>query len=231
MLDGQLVSVLQSFDTPTICNALEIVAPERRTYGFTIEPFYCRDPSQTPMVGFARTATVRAMEPSSRNKEDDLSTRVGYYQHIAGGPGPTVTVIQDIDSHVGFGAHWGEVNSNLHRGLGSVGVVTNGSIRDIDDWAEDFRALAGSVGPSHAWIHVVEYDISVEVHGMKVAPGDLIHADQHGAVVIPLDVATKISGAVDTLIANEAKLIGPSKDPSFNIEQLVELLDPAGHDH
>jgi regulator of RNase E activity RraA len=66
---------------------------------------------------------------------------------------------------------------------------------------------------------------------MKVAPGDLIHADQHGAVVIPLDVATKISGAVDILVANEAKLIGPSKDPSFNIEQLVELLDPAGQDH
>ena len=225
------LETLRAFDTPTICNAIELIAPERRVEGFTTEPFICHDPSLPPMVGYARTAKIRATRPSGRNKVDDMAMRINYFRHIAEGPAPTVTVIEDIDEPVGFGAHWGEVNSNLHKGLGSVGVVTNGSIRDVDMWAEGFGALAGSLGPSHGWVHVVEYAIQVEVHGMVVLPGDLIHADQHGAVVIPDSAVSAIKSTVDRLEKAEARLIGPSQQPEFDIEELITILDPEGRDH
>jgi regulator of RNase E activity RraA len=230
MLDADLLNTLRTFDTPTVCNALEIVAPHRRARGFTTTPLVCRDPSAPPMVGYARTATIRARESSGRLPAEDLAVRISYYRHMAEGPGPTITVIEDLDTRPGYGAWWGEVNSTVHRGLGSLGVVTNGSIRDIDDWAEGFGALAGSVGPSHAWVHVVEYAIPVEVHGMEVRPGDLIHADRHGAVVVPLDVAAGIADAVERIAGREAVLIEASQRPDFDIDSLVRLLDPSG-DH
>ena len=230
MVDADLLTVLGSFDTPTVCNALEIVAPDRRATGFSVEPFVCRDPSAPPMVGYARTATIRAREQSGRAPSDDLGVRIGYYRHMAEGPGPTITVIEDLDTIVGYGAWWGEVNSNVHRGLGSLGVITNGSIRDIDDWADGFGALAGSINPSHAWVHCVEYGVPVNVHGMDVSPGDLIHADRHGAVVVPHEPATKIADAVAKIAAREAVLINASQQPDFDIEALVKLLDPKG-DH
>ncbi len=225
------LATLREFDTPTICNAIEVIAPERRLEGFTTRPFICHDPSLPPMVGYARTAKIMATQPSGRNKPDDLETRIGYFRHIAEPPAPTVTVIEDIDDPVGFGAHWGEVNSNLHKGLGSVGVVTNGSIRDVDMWAEGFGALAGSLSPSHGWVHVVEYGSPVEVHGMAVIPGDIIHADCHGAVVVPEAAVSVIKDTVERLEKAEARLIGPSQQPGFDIEELITILDPEGRDH
>ena len=95
-------------------------------------------------------------------------------------------MIQDIDgADVGYGAFWGEVQSNVHKALGCLGVITDGSIRDIPQWAPGFQALAGSIGPSHAWVHAENFGGEVRVAGMTVRSDDLIHADQHGAIVIP----------------------------------------------
>jgi regulator of RNase E activity RraA len=228
--DSQL-DVLRQFDTPTMCNAIELILPERRGLGFTIDPFVCHDVLAPPIVGYARTGTMRAMQPSGRSGDDDLAARIGYYRHIAEQPGPTITVIEDIDPHPGFGALWGEVNSNLHRALGSLGVITNGSIRDIDDWAAGFQALAGMVNPSHGWVHTVQYAIAVTVHGMEVHPGDLIHADRHGAVVVPPEAVDQIASTVAAIARAEARLIEPAKAGTLDIAALVELLSPTGHDH
>jgi len=178
MVDTEQLEALRAFDTPTICNALEIVAPERRGGGYTLQPFVCPRPELKPMVGWARTATIRAMQPSNRGAEADTQVRLDYYADQASGPQPTITVIEDLDAVPGYGAWWGEVNTSIHQGLGSLGVITNGSIRDLDDAAPGYQMLAGLVGPSHAWVHVEEFGIAVTVHGMTVNPGDLIHADQ-----------------------------------------------------
>ena len=231
MPESTELTALRKFDTPTICNAIEAIVPERRSEGFTTKPFICHDSALPPMVGYARTAKIMATKPSGRTKADDLATRIGYFRHIAEPPAPTVTVIEDIDDQVGFGAHWGEVNSNLHKGLGSVGVVTNGSIRDVDMWAEGFGAIAGSLSPSHGWVHVVEYATSVEVHGMAVVPGDIVHADCHGAVVIPLAAVSAIQETVERLEKAESRLIGLAKQPGFDVEELITILDPEGRDH
>lgn len=228
-LSAGVLDALRELDTPTVCNALEIVAPRRRAYGYTTFPLVCPDPD-TVMVGYARTATIRANAPSGRSGDDDLAARVGYYRHMAEGPQPTITVIEDIDASPGYGAWWGEVNSSIHAGLGSLGVITNGSIRDLDDWAPGFGALAGSIGPSHAWVHVVEYAVPVTVHGMSVRPGDLIHADRHGAVVVPADAAAEVPAAAAKIAAAERVLIDAARSEDFSIDRLTALLDPEG-DH
>ncbi|MCY3892900.1 MAG: hypothetical protein OXF65_06350 [Acidimicrobiaceae bacterium] len=228
-LNAAVLDALRALDTPTICNALEIVAPHRRAYGYTTSPLVCPDP-ETVMVGYARTATIRAAAPSGRSGDADLAMRVGYYRHMAEGPRPSVTVIEDIDASPGYGAWWGEVNSSIHAGLGSLGVITNGSIRDLDDWAPGFGALAGSIGPSHAWVHVVEFAVPVTVHGMSVQLGDLIHADRHGAVVVPVDVAADVSAAAAEIAAAERVLIDAARSEDFSIDRLAALLDPKG-DH
>ncbi len=225
-LSNSDLAALQRLDTPTVCNALEIVAPERRGSGYTVFPFHCPRPELSSIVGYARTATIRAMQPSGRTASDDTATRIAYYHYVGerSGDVPTIMVIEDLDVIPGYGAWWGEVNTTLHQALGSVGVVTNGSIRDLDDSAPGFHLLAGAVGPSHAWVHVVDFAKPVTVHGMAVEDGDLIHADQHGAVVIPHDVAADIPAAASTIAANERRLLDAAERPDFNAALLAQLL-------
>ncbi|MFV0526288.1 MAG: RraA family protein [Acidimicrobiales bacterium] len=227
-----LLEDLRALDTPTVCNALEVVAPSRRGGGgaYTVLPFVVPRPELGPMVGFARTATIRSMVPSERSAVEQTRTRLAYYDHMAEPPGPTITVIEDLDPVPGYGAWWGEVNTSIHLGLGSQGVITNGSIRDIDDCAPGFRLLAGMVSPSHAHVRVEEFGVRVTVHGMTVEPGDLIHADRHGAVVIPIDVADRITAAANGIAAQELTLIEASRQPGFNPDVLRKLMGgDAGH--
>ena len=120
-------------------------------------------------------------------------------------------MIQDLDDIVGYGAFWGEVQSNVHKALGCLGTVTNGSVRDIPMIAEGFQLLSGSVSPSHAYVHVVDYGVDVNVHGMAVKSGDLIHADRHGAVVVPLETIDAMKNALPGLAGKEAKIIDAAK--------------------
>jgi regulator of RNase E activity RraA len=215
---------LRGFDTPTVCNAMERVMPERTGIGFTTKPLVCAHPELPPMVGYARTGTIRATHPSLREGAEDLEARLAYYEHMAEGPQPTITVIEDLDATPGFGAWWGEVNTHVHRGLGSLGLITNGSIRDLDEVAENFQLLAGSVGPSHAFVHVVESAVTVTVAGMTVHPGDLIHADRHGAVVIPIEAARQIPEAAEQIVRGESVLIEASKQPDFSFEVMKKMM-------
>jgi len=219
----KVLEALRALDTPTVCNALERVIPERRGHGFTTSPLVCLDPAAPPMVGWARTATIRAMQPSGRDPEAQAQATLAYYEHAGQSPHPTITVIQDLDPAPGAACFWGEVHSAMHRGLGSLGVITNGTIRDLDDWAEGFQALSAGVAPSHAFVHIVDCNIQVEVHGMCVKPGDLIHADQHGAVVIPTEVAEQVPEAAAQVAKQESLLIEASQKPGFNVEKIKAI--------
>ncbi len=220
-IDLSLLAELGTIDTPTVCNALEIVAPERRAKGFTVYHLHCARPDLPPMVGFARTATIRAMQSGQPKSPDEgRAAREGYYGYIDDGPKPAISVVQDLDSIPGFGSMWGEVNSNIHKGLGCLGCVTNGSVRDLPDLADDFQFLTGMVGPSHAHVHTVDYACQVNVAGMVVNDGDIIHADQHGAVVIPANVADKVMDAARLIAKREAVIISAAKQPGFDLEKL-----------
>jgi|TARA_B100000959_G_scaffold102294_1_gene107921 regulator of RNase E activity RraA len=215
-LSEELAGALKALDTPTVCNALEVVDPSRRARGFNIKPLVCAHPELPPIVGFARTVRMRAT-----HKPEKPQDSVGYYTYVAeGGPSPSIVVVQDLDENPGFGALWGEVNTNVHYGLGCIGLVTNGSIRDLPDSQEKFQMLAGMVNPSHAWVHVVDWGCTVNVHGMEVNEKDLIHADQHGSVVIPLESAQHVVEEAEKIMARERILINAAKEPGFNIEKM-----------
>ncbi len=219
--DPQSLEALRAYDTPTICNALEIVTPARRAIGFTRRPLVAPFPQLKPVVGFARTALIRSREPHPRDRDSATRIRLGYYEHIAAAPLPSLAVIQDIDApDTGFGAFWGEVQTHVHAGLGCVGVVTDGSVRDLDAMSPGFLVLAGSVMPSHAHVHLVEFGGTVSVAGMIVSANDIVHADRHGAVVIPHDAVARIPAAADLLARREKVLIEASKEKGFSIERL-----------
>ena len=230
-LTESLIAELQGIDTPTVCNALEVLAPERRGYGYTTEHLFCIRPQLKPMVGLARTATIRSAHPSDLAGDEARAVSDGYYRYIGEGPKPSVAVVQDIDEQHGYGSLWGEVNSAIHSGLGCVGLVTNGGIRDLPDIAPGFQMLAGRVIPSHAFVHVVDFERPVNVAGMRVRSGDLVHADQHGAVVIPHAVADKVRSAADEIIRHEKAIIGAAREPGFSVEKLFAARQPQREDH
>ncbi len=229
---ASLLETLAHWDTPTICNALEVVAPERRLIGYTTKPLVCPFPDLPPMVGYARTATIRATSPSSLSPADQRAQRLAYYEYCGTGHGPRISVIQDLDGiNIGFGAFWGEVNSSVHKALGCLGVVTDGSIRDIPAWAPGFQALAGSISPSHAFVHLAGFGETVCVAGMTVSSDDLIHADRHGAVVIPANVAEKLPDAARLCERREEPILSIARDPSFTVAKLKEALAKAAEIH
>jgi regulator of RNase E activity RraA len=223
--EAELAALIQ-FDTPTICNALELVMPETRKGGYTVRPLVCGFPDMAPVVGYARTATIRAAQPLPGTLADTRKLRDAYYRFVDAGPKPALIVIEDLDGdQAGFGAMWGEVQSAIHRGMGAVGLVTNGSIRDLPQWAPDFQVLAGSIGPSHAFSHVEAFDLPVTVAGMPVRTGDLVHSDRHGAVVIPLAAVRDLPDAARKVAAREAKILAVARAPGCTADKLIATFE------
>jgi regulator of RNase E activity RraA len=205
---------LRSIDTPTVCNLVEMVAPERRGHGYTVKHLHCPFPDLPPIVGFARTVTFKAKDKVPLGESGYMQKRLDYLDYVAAAPQPAIMVMHDLDGdagHAGYGAFWGEVQSNVHKALGALGVVTDGSIRDIPMIAGGFQMLAAMIVPSHAYVHVVDYGIDVTVAGMATKSGDLIHADRHGAVVVPVGTIDAMQAAAEKLAATEARIIAAAK--------------------
>ncbi|MCZ6618647.1 MAG: RraA family protein [Gammaproteobacteria bacterium] len=231
-LSQDLIAALQTLDTPTVCNALEAVAPERRGHGYTVNPLVCTRPDLPAVVAVARTACIRAAHPSDLKGKEAREMSEGYYAYVDEGPKPSVMVIQDLDGgQRGYGSWWGEVNSNIHKGFGCSGVITDGSVRDLPDIAAGFQMLADRVGPSHAFVHVVSFGQPVTVSGMRVRSGDLIHADQHGAVVIPWEVAGDVQAAAGLIGRRERVIIDAAREEGFDMARLRKAWGGAAEIH
>ena len=224
MIDRALLAELARYDTPTIANALEIATGSRRATGFTRRTMTAAPAPLPPMVGVARTATLRASAPSVRSALEQREMRLAYYEYVLPGELPTVVVVQDLDDSPGLGAFWGEVNSRVHRALGCAGVVTNGAVRDPDVLAPDFPILAGVVTPSHAHVRIESLGGEVNVLGMEVAHDDLIHADRHGAIVIPHAIAAAMPHAIRVIVARERLILEAAGRPGFGIEAIRRAL-------
>ena len=218
---------LQSWDTPTICNALDIAAPERRLKGFTSRPLIAVE-IQGSLCAYVKTAKIQA---KNKPKLESKNLRNEYYKYISEAPKPSVVVIEDLDDPAGFGAFWGEVNSAIHQGLGVKGLVTNGVVRDLDQWANGFSTLAGSVGPSHAYTQIIEFGGDVDVHGMEARDKDIIHFDKHGAVIIPNNVVTSLPTIIEKQAAREAVILDSARSPDFSIDKLMGAMKDAEEIH
>ncbi|WP_300013024.1 RraA family protein [uncultured Roseobacter sp.] len=217
-MDAALLKLLQRVDTPTVCNAIEVAQGKRGFNDFTRGTMQCSAPGEA-MVGYARTARIRAVTAPEEAPEVIKARRMAYYKYMTEGPRPGVAVVQDMDGEMAIGAYWGEVNTNIHKAFGLSGALTNGVMRDLGDLPEGFPVVAGSVGPSHGFVHVIDFDQSVEVFGMTIAPGALVHADRHGAVVIPNDVIPQLSDAIATLMRSEKIVFDAVKGKQIDFEE------------
>ncbi len=221
------LETLRQWDTPTICNGLELVVPERRAVGFTVEPMVAADRKLPPIVGLARTGLIRGKEAP----RGPIPSREDWYDYVAAGDLPTIALIQDIDDRPGYGAFWGEVQSTVHLHLGVAGCVTNGSFRDLDMLAPGFQIVGGRVGPSHAHVHMVQMRCDVNIFGMVAHHDDVIHSDYHGAVVIPADAVTKLPAAIDLITRREKVILDMARTPGFSAAKMREALRAAGEIH
>lgn len=220
-MDEALLALLRSVDTPTVCNAIEMAEGRRGFDRFTRGTVLCSDPGAGPVIGYARTARIAAARPPTDPPEAIRTRRMDYYRYMAEAPKPAIVVIEDTDPDP-VGAFWGEINTSVHKGFGLSGVLTNGVMRDLGDLAPDFPVIAGSIGPSHAFVHVRDIDLPVTVFGLTVQPGDLIHADRHGAVVIPEDRTGQIAGAITRLVETEKIVLGAAQRQEFDFAAFQE---------
>ena len=214
-----LLKRLQSIDTPSVCNAIEVAQGKRGFNAFTRGTMLASDTSRA-MVGFARTSKIAGLQPPQEPQEIIRERRLDYFRNMADGPRPAIAVVEDIDEPECVSAWWGEVHTQVHKGLGLNGALTNGVMRDLGDMAEDFPVIAGSIGPSHAFVHVKEIGTPVNIRGLEIQQGDLVHADRHGALVIPPSVVEDLEQAINTMFASEQIIIQPAREPGFNIEAL-----------
>ena len=141
-----------------------------------------------------------------------------YYLHMATGPRPAIAVVEDVDFPACIGAYWGEINTTVHKGFGLNGALTNGVMRDLGDLPDGFPVVAGSVGPSHGFVHVREIGTEVEVFGLKIRDGDLVHADRHGALVVPSDIVPVLETAIRKLLETEKLILGPAQQAGFDFD-------------
>jgi regulator of RNase E activity RraA len=213
------LEALRKISTPSICNAVETFNVRPRNEGFMTSDIRCIFPKLGVMVGYAATARIMADEPPV---EGHQVSRLDWWEYLQGIPRPRVIVMQDLDRVV-KGSYWGEVNANIHKALGCVGVVTDGGVRDLEEMQKlGFHAFAGHVLVSHAYVHLVEFGIPVRVGGIVVNPGDLLHGDRHGVTTIPHAIAADVAAAAARVERNERQIIQACQSPDFSLELLKE---------
>jgi regulator of RNase E activity RraA len=171
------------------------------------------------MLGYAATISIRGSAPPTAN--GFYADRTDWWDYVLSVPAPRVVVVQDTATRPGLGSLVGAVHMNILRALHCVGVVTNGSVRDIPA-AESagFHLFAGSVSVSHAYVHIIDIGKPVEIGGLKIASGDLLHGDLHGVQSIPLNIATRIPHVAARIIEQEQDLIALCRSPEFSLEKL-----------
>jgi regulator of RNase E activity RraA len=221
---GEL-AVLEAFDTPTICNALELVDSSRRDYGYTSYNMTTINRAVGPVAGFALTATMRSERPSELSGEELKQERLKYYEYMSTDMGgPKVCVMQDIDdADAKHGPFWGEFNTRIHRAMGFRGVVTDGCVRDVGKLPTDILLLARGLRPSHVNLHVVSFGDPVRVFGMEVSHGDIVHADEHGAVTFPARLVGEVAVKAKEFMVREGPIMDACKKDGLTLQELSRL--------
>jgi 4-hydroxy-4-methyl-2-oxoglutarate aldolase len=216
-----VIEALKKITSPSVANAIETFKVRPRNEGQMSSEIRALFPEMGPLVGYAVTAVIRA-EPEPL--EGHRASTYGWWDYVLSIPAPRVVVVHDLDEPRGQGAQWGEVQANIHKALGCAGVVTDGSVRDLDEVrALGFQFAAAHISVSHAYVHMVDFGLPVKLGGLWVKPGDLVHADQHGVVTIPPEVADRVPEAVAKVEADERKIIDVCKSKDFSAQRLKDL--------
>lgn len=218
-LDVEQLEALRRLDACTLANAIETFHERLRNEGFVDSSVHCLFPRLQPMLGYAATVRIRGSAPPTA--DGTFPDRTDWWDYILSLPTPRVAVVQDLATRPGLGSLVGAVHMNILRALHCVAVVTNGAVRDIPA-AESagFHYFAGSVAVSHAYIHIVDVGQPVEIGGLKINSGDLLHGDVHGVQSVPLEIAPQLPERAAKLAAREQALIDLCRSPEFSLEKL-----------
>lgn len=214
----ELLALLRKVDTPTVCNAIEVIEGKRGFSRFTKGTMLCSAPEEGAIVGYARTAKIAAVSPPTELPEVIKERRIDYYRHMSNGRRPAVAVVEDLDGANAVGAFWGEINTTVHKGFGLSGALTNGVMRDLGDLPAGFPVIAGSVGPSHGFVHVKEIGTKVSIFGLEIEDGELVHADRHGALVIPAGYVGQLEASIQKLLETEQIVLKAAGSDCFDFE-------------
>jgi len=212
-----LLNLLKSVDTPTVCNAIEVAQGKRGFNDFTRGTMLASD-TKGVIVGYAVTAQIAAIEPPTEAVSVIRERRMSYYKAMSENVKPSIAVVEDLDYPNCIGAFWGEVNTTIHKGFGMSGALTNGVMRDLGDMAEGFPVVAGSIGPSHGFVHVRSVNQPINIFGMNIKSGDLIHADRHGAVIVPTDVIDDLETSILKMQQTERLILDPARKKGFDFD-------------
>ena len=222
LLTEEELSALRQFDTCTIANAVETFNVRLRNTGFTDGKIRCMFPDAPLMVGYAVTGRLRSGAPpiaGSFRDRGDLWTRILEMQ------APRILVLEDVDEKPGRGAFLGDMHAAILRGLGCVGYVTNGAVRELPSVRSiGMQLFAESLAVSHAYAHIFDIGVPVTIDGMEVHSGILLHGDQHGIVTVPAEIAVEVPNVAPRLQRSEREVIEFCQSTNFSIEKLGEWM-------
>jgi len=215
---GQLAE-LEKLGTCAVANAIETFGVRLRNEGFTDAGIRCLVPGSKPLVGYAMTARIKCSNPPKDGHA--YADRTDWWNCVLSVPAPRIAVIQDVDEKPGTGSLIGEIHAAILMALGCTGVVTNGAVRDLPALEKSgFHVFAGSAAVSHAYAHIVEFCQPVEVGGLAVKPGDLLHADIHGVVSVPEGIAARVPEAAAKIAERESRVLALCRAGNLSLDAL-----------
>ena len=217
-ISKEAMAALAKIDTPSICNAIEGFDIRPRNEGFMLPEVKGVFRDLPPVCGYAVTGVMSAWRPQGHTVP-----REEWWDLIVSVPEPRFIVLHDIDNPP-MGAYWGEVQGNIHKALGCVGVATDGTVRDLDEaHALGFQFFAKEVSASHGYVHLVDIGTPITVGGLTVKTGDIIHGDKHGVTNIPFEIAEQVPDMVRRIANYEQQLISVCQSGDFSLEKLKEV--------
>jgi len=200
-VDPGMLARLGRYDTPTICNLIELFDVRPRNTGYMDSRIRACFPEMHPMIGYAATATFRAgAPPRGGDAYASMEAQVERFAELAG---PAIVVFQDLDNP-SVAATFGEVMCSVYKGFGAAGLITSGSGRDLDQVrAIDFPVFTDGTCCSHGYTHIPQIHIPVHVGGIAIYPNDLLHGDRNGVTTIPADIVAELLQIADAFVAAE----------------------------
>ncbi len=217
---------LAKYDTPTVCNVIELFDVRRRNTGYMNGSIQSCFPNLPPMVGYALTSTFRSMSPPPNGAAySGLTDQVEKFADL---PGPPIVVFQDLDTPIAA-ATFGEVMCTMYQAFGSTGLITSGAGRDLDQVrALNYPVFTGGTICSHGYCHIPQINVPITVGGISIEPGMLLHGDCNGVTTIPHEIASEIPDACAELMAAEQIVLDYCRTPGRTPKGLQEARNACG---
>jgi 4-hydroxy-4-methyl-2-oxoglutarate aldolase len=220
LLTLEQIELLAKFDAPTISNAVEALKVRDPTNGYASMELLCQFPKLSAMVGYAITCTANSTTPGGPYPDGQMPL----YQALAEAPKPAIVVIKDISSNASKSCHAGDMMMTLFHRLGAVGLVTDGGVRDLEGVRRrvpGFQVFSRGTVVSHGNPMIVEVNVVVEICGLKIRPGDLLHGDENGLLTIPIEIASQVVDEAERVRQHESAFASFITGADFSLEQMA----------